>query len=229
MSEVWHPFFKPSVRSSGLRLLNENRVSLSQPSDTEIVAYVKASSGFKVTLKLASMASHTIIADCTCPAFKKEQFCKHIWAAFLKASDESPDFFENKNNVQLKMSHLSGSKSEPKIQSAERLASQAAFKAKQDDYRKQQYQKQKARAQEFKKARKAGPAPVSLPANVEMALAYFTKNGFNFAESLDENAIYIARKKLSRIFHPDVGGSHQESLELNNNSDVLLKYISSKN
>ena len=82
---------------------------------------------------------------------------------------------------------------------------------------------------EIKKNHKSAPAPVYLPQDVEMALAYYSQNGFDFKETLDEESLSLARKKLSRIFHPDVGGSHQESLELNNNFDILLKYINKKN
>ena len=77
---------------------------------------------------------------------------------------------------------------------------------------------------DFKKA-KNNQAEVELPNAVKSALAYFNLNGFVLEESLDEDSINLARKKLSRVFHPDVGGTHAEILELNNNFDILFAFL----
>jgi hypothetical protein len=46
--------------------------------------------------------------------------------------------------------------------------------------------------------------------------------------SLNGDSISRARKKLSRIFHPDTNGTHEEIVELNKNTDLLLKFLSNK-
>ena len=43
----------------------------------------------------------------------------------------------------------------------------------------------------------------------------------------DEEALKNAKKKLSRVFHPDIGGSHQESVDLNVNYDILIRFMTS--
>ncbi len=223
--------FNSSARTAGSRLFKEGKVSFSKPSSLEITAYVKPN--YRVALKLASLQNTEAHAECNCPPSQKGQLCKHIWAACLAVSEKSPDFFDGVTEV---------SKNAPKAKAASPQSDsqilskeiynlkQENFKLKQASYRKDQYQKQKERAKEFKAGKKksyknAQEAP-SYPSPVQAALDYFSKNGFTFDESLNEFSVSLARKKLARVFHPDIGGSHDESLELNSNSEVLLKYIS---
>ena len=222
--ETWTPFFNSSARSGGDRYFTEGKVSFSQPSSTEIVAYVKPSSSFKVTLQTDSLQNKNILTDCTCPASKRGQLCKHIWAACRAVLEKSPEFFEDKNEIQKKQSSVQSKPLSESVSQA-RLEAQAAFKAKQNAYRKEQYQKQKQRLKEQKTSQKSSRHTPSMPEEVTTALAYFSANGFSLEKSLNEDAVYLARKKLSKIFHPDAGGSHNESLELNHNSEVLLKYV----
>ncbi|MEQ1722610.1 MAG: SWIM zinc finger family protein [Pseudobdellovibrio sp.] len=219
--EILDSFFNSSARSGGARYFKEGRVSFSKPSSNEISSYVKPN--FRVSLKSESYDSKNIMADCNCPPSQKGQLCKHIYAVFLAVSEKSPDFFENKKEIQKSV----GSTKATKPISAEQEASKAAFKEKQNDYRKEQYQKQKERLKKIKnsKKNKSYDSAPSFPADIQLVIDYFTKNGFPFDTSVDENAILFARKKLARIFHPDAGGSHDESTELNSNSDILLKYI----
>ena len=98
--ENWEHFFKPEVRSSGQSLFAQGKVSLSQPSDTEIVAFIRISSPLKVSLKSKSVSSDTVYADCNCPTGKKDLFCKHIWAALLATEAKTPEFFEDKTEIE---------------------------------------------------------------------------------------------------------------------------------
>lgn len=217
--DTFQSFFKSSARSAGQRLLNEAKVSFSKPSATEIAAYVKPN--YRVILKSESLQSSSLNADCNCPPSKKGEFCKHIWAVFLAVFDKSPDFFENMSKITKNTPVL-----KQRVQSETQVNSQNAFKLKQDAYRKEQYQKQKARAKKFKKTKKKSfVAEPQFPSDVQTALDYFSTNGFSFTDSLNKESIFIARKKLARIFHPDVGGSHDESTELNSQSEVLLKFV----
>ena len=217
--EACENFFNSSARSAGLRFYKERKISFSKPSALEITAYVKPN--FKVSLKLESIQSQIINADCNCPQSKKGELCKHIWATFLVVFERSPDFLDSVNEIIKKASAVK--MATPKSES--QINSKAVFKLKQNAYRKEQYQKQKTRTKEFKNnKKKAFKEALVFPNDVQDALTYFLKNGFSFMDSLNENTIYSARKKLAHIFHPDVGGSHAESVELNANSEILLKY-----
>jgi hypothetical protein len=221
-SEASEKFFKSSARSAGSRLYKEAKVSFSKPSALEVLAYIKPN--YKVGLKLESMQSKNIVADCNCPQSKKGELCKHIWAAFMAVFEKSPDFFESANEVTKKNTLA---KETPQLSEAQ-INSKAAFKLKQQDYRKEQYQKQKLRAKEFKNKKKISIDVPVFPPEVQKAILYFSKNGFSFEDLLNEDVVCSARKKLSRVFHPDVGGTHAESLELNGNSEILLKYLSQR-
>lgn len=210
-SEKWESFFKSPIRSAGFRCFTEGKVSFSQLSDTEVMSYVKASTSFKVSMKSDSISDPVVHALCSCPQAKKGQLCKHIWASVLAITEKSPEFFTSKNEIR------AGTTQGP-------TEKENTFAKAQADYRKLQYQKQKQRMKEFKKSKKS-PIEPELPQIVQSAFAYFNLNGFSLESSFDEESIYLARKKLSRIFHPDVGGSHSEILELNNNCDILLKYL----
>ena len=222
--KTWEHFFKPEVRTSGRKYFASGNVSISQPSDTETQAYVKTSPPVKITLKSPSMESNLIVADCSCPLSKKGQFCKHIWAVLLATNEKRPDFFEGK--FELEKQKLGRTHTEnPKAKFTS--VSNEAFKAKQNEYRKQQYQKQKERLKAKKKVLKQ-PLP-DYPKDIEAALKFFNQNGFPMENPVKADDVRLARKKLSRIFHPDIGGSHDEILELNKNFEILLAFFSTSN
>ncbi len=226
--QAWEHYFKPPVRSSGMVLFRQKKISFSQPSDTEIVVFISASSGFKVIFKTKSVESTQLLVNCNCPAGKKGLFCKHIWAGLLAIQEKSPDFFESKSEIENKPP-LTSSVSESKSpnRAADREASMAAMKEKQSAYRKQEYQKQKERAKAKKSSKKerATSHKSQFPADVQSALNYFSTNGFELADSLNKESVTAAKKSLARIFHPDLGGSHDEILELNKFCDILNEYI----
>jgi hypothetical protein len=62
------------------------------------------------------------------------------------------------------------------------------------------------------------------PAPVQESLDYFSANGFPL-DDLNMTALLNARKLLSRVFHPDKGGTHDEILELNSHFNVLESYL----
>ncbi len=235
----WEHFFKPEVRSSGRSLFTQGKVSIQQPSDTEIVAFIRISSPLKVSLKTKSIDSHTVYADCNCPAGKKDLFCKHIWAALLATEEKNSDFFEDKTEIEKMESNLKTTtfKPQPTAQSKAYEEKQAAFKEKQAVYKEQQkekqslhrkiqYQKQKLRMNEFKNKKKGMTQIVEeFPRDVEQALNFFSQNGFELRDSMNKEIISSAKKKLARIFHPDLGGSHDEILELNKYTDILMSFV----
>lgn len=222
---AWEHFFKPEVRSSGRIFVTKGKVSQSQPSDTEIQTYIRASTSFKVIFKSDSVGSKTLTVDCTCPQSKKGQFCKHIWAALLTVDKENPDFLESKTELQKKIQSSSEPAKTKQSQSQAHADSQAAYKLKQADYRKEQYQKQKQRLKDQKRSKKNAPDSAEFPPAVELALKYFLENGFPLRDSLNKASVGTAMKKLARVFHPDVGGSHSEILELNKFADILVKFL----
>ena len=209
----WGHFFKPEVRKSGSEYFNEGVVVLSIASDTAIQGYVKGTTSSKVTLKAESIANPTFYADCSCPASRKGILCKHIWAVLLQSEKKHPDFLDSKKNIEK-------AEKAPQVESP--------YKAKQAEYRKQQYEKQKVRAKEQRQAKKKskrGPAEtISLPTDVEFAFEFFSANGFPMENPIDEEALKEAKKKLSRVFHPDKGGTHEEAVILNQHFEVLMNF-----
>ena len=220
----WENYFKPETRNSGLALFKKEKVSLAHTGDTEVQAFVKSTSVIKVIFKVESVGSTTIHVHCNCPQSSKAQFCKHIWATFLVIDQKKPDFLDSKYSLE-KTTQIVGIKTE--IQQLKK----ENYKLKQADYRKEQYQKQKEyqkkKAKDFKKSKSQTTDDNSYPPAIESALKYFLENGFTLRESLNEESINTAKKKLSRVFHPDLGGSHSEILELNKQSEVLLKFFKS--
>lgn len=217
-SKNWEHFFKPEVRSSGNKLLP--KVSLSKPSDTEVQAYIGA---LKAWLKTGSIASALLTADCSCPSSKKGHLCKHIWAILLATEEKYPDFLDDKTELQKKSSETI---LKPKI-SQTQSDSQSAYKLKQAEYRKEQYQIQKQRMKDRKKTKKEEPESRLYPPIIELALKFFLDNGFPLRDDMTRESVGIAKKKLSRVFHPDVGGSHDEILDLNKFAEILAKFSQS--
>ncbi len=243
--EIWEPFFKPEVRSAGQAFVSKGQVALMRPTDTELVAYIRTSSSFKVQFSSPSMDSVVVTATCTCPNSKKGQLCKHIWATLVVVEEKNPDFFEAKTELlttaddthsnEASSNESSGGTGRPPLsqrqadsQAAYKLRqadSQAAYKLKQADYRKKQYQLQKERSQKIKKPKTSKfQVKPEFPSDVEEALIYFSENGFVLRDCLTAESVGGARKKLARVFHPDLGGSHDEIVELNRFTEVLMAF-----
>jgi FtsZ-interacting cell division protein YlmF len=209
----WEHFFKPEVRVRGQEDFLAGLVFVSNASDTQIQGMVKASTPLKVSFLAQDISSPTFTVDCSCTSSAKGTFCKHIWAMLLLVVKKHPDFLDSKKMID-KVT-LFGKVESP-------------FKAKQAEYKKAQYQKQKVRAKEQRKALKnkgAAPAATSYPEPVAEALAYFSENGFPMEASMDGESVNHAKKILSRVFHPDKGGTHEEALILNQHYDTLIEFL----
>lgn len=231
LHENLEQFFRSDVRNAGRRFYTDEKVSASQPSELEVQAFVRGSNGFKVSLKTESFESGVVLADCTCPDARKGRLCKHVWAALLKTEEKLPDFLEAKTEIQKAESvSAATAATQARPPSETQVAAREAAQAKQAEYRKAQYQKQKERAREIRLAKKGHTVvktrPV-LPEDVEAAIAFFAANGFEIKFPMEISELALAKKQLSRVFHPDKGGSHDEILELNNHYDVLTDYLNS--
>lgn len=207
-------FFKPEIQASARKLLSDEKVSVQLGSDTGILAYIRVTPPLKVRLSSKGIGSDTMTASCTCPAAKKSQFCKHIWAVLLAVEKEQPDFLFAKQRIEKAAAPLEGE------------SNQATSRLRATEYRKAQYEKQKHRAKEFRRQRPKKSAPLDLsrlPDEVRGALEYFEKNGFPMPHGPSEEIVSEAKRKLSRVFHPDRGGSNEEMVELNRNCEILLR------
>jgi hypothetical protein len=215
--------FKPELKSSGRKLFADEKVRISNHSDTLIEAYIRVSPPLKVRLTADDVASTSIDSDCNCPVAKKSRFCKHIWATLVATEHQHPDFLLGKLAIEKSGASNDGGEPTPKTSYAE------TAKAKAADYRKEQYQKLKSREKDKKRARKGLETALSSSAytpEIEAALAYFTLNGFPMPAGPSAEILSEAKRTLSRVFHPDKGGSHEESVELNQYCEILQGFLS---
>lgn len=219
-------FFKPEVKTSGLKLVEQDKISLSSYSDTTIQAYVRVSPSLKVIFLTSNIANPSFSASCSCPASKKNLFCKHIWATLICVEKFYPDFLSAKSSIE----------KPTEIQSAFKNSYQEASKQRASEYRKEQYQKQKLRAKDFKnqwskkKEKKDEDIHIisNYPPEVEAAFAYFLANGFAMLPNPTGDALSEAKRKLARVFHPDRGGSHDEAVELNKNCELIENFLNTR-
>ncbi len=221
IEETFGNLFKPELKSSGRKLVSQEKISLSTKSDTMVQAYVRVAPPFKVTLTSEDISSSSFTAECTCPVARKNRFCKHIWATLLCTEETHPDFLNGKTDIENSSTIVDTS-------SAANRSYQETAKQKASDYRKEQYQKQKSRLKDQKRERKGKEAAASLSSytpEVEASLVYFSANGFPMPAGPSREIMTEAKRKLSRFFHPDKGGTHEESVELNRNCEVLLEFL----
>jgi uncharacterized Zn finger protein len=243
MNDQFTHFFKPEVRNAGEELVARKAVYLKIGSDTQIDASVKGTTQSQVALRSAAIDASEFTVDCSCKASAKGTMCKHIWATLLTATEKQPDFFENKTTIEKVESFREKAKAatpaspEAAKRQQEFADRQAALKQRAADARKQQYQVQKARAKERKgetprgsfgkaaaKEKPSSKAHQFLSEDVTEALKYFELNGFPFELPINEEELNSAKRVLSRVFHPDKGGSQDEVIELLRNVEVLLKH-----
>ncbi len=219
LEESFGNYFKAEIKASGRKLVSEDKLSLSIGSDTTIQAFVQASPPVKVLFRSAGIGSPTFVADCNCPMRKKRQFCKHVWATLIAVERDHPDFLSAKTSIDK-------AEVDPDAAPANSYAETAKVRA--NEYRKEQYQRQKAQAKDHKRAKQAKEDAVpasSFPVEIGASLEYFALNGFPMPTGPEEEVIAEAKRKLSRVFHPDKGGNHDEIVELNRNCDVLLRFL----
>ncbi len=229
LNEIWEGHFRPEIRNQGQSIFAKGMVKVSRLSDTEIQSYIKtSSSSIKVSLKLESLQSECIEADCHCSVAQKERWCKHIWATLLAVASTQSDFLDEKTKIEKKPSSVTKSQtsSHASSQSFSQTAKQEAFKQKRAEFRKQQYQKHKQhqRVQKQSSKQKSSSPATVYPPSIEAAISYFVANGFPMEAPLKAEVVRVAKKKLSRVFHPDVGGDHREILELNRFAEALILF-----
>lgn len=213
VEHLFEQFFKPEIKRSGSDYFLKNSVIISNKSDTHIHAYIKGTTNARISFSASSIEDDSFTADCSCPSSGKGQLCKHMWAVLLMAEKLGLDFLSSKINIE------KISKSNPR---------QDAYREKQSDYRKLQYQKQKLNAKKLKltkENKKFQDEQPRLPDHVEKALTFFSENGFPIKKPIKEEDVQNARKKLARVFHPDVGGSHEETVILNQHYNILIEYL----
>lgn len=205
-SEQWQHFFKPELRRRGEEDLASQEVSISTASDTQIEAYGK---GAKVRFSSASITNEFFEVSCNCSQSAKGVFCRHIWSVLKLVEEKHPDFLANKKFIE-------------KAETAKKANSEI-FKARQENYKKLQYERHKQRAKALRKAKKK-TAPQNFSEEVSAALTYFKENGFEFEAPFNGDDLKNAKKKLSRVFHPDRGGTNEETITLNRHFEVLLNH-----
>lgn len=221
--EHWQQYFKLETQAAGDDLVAKRDVTLTVTSDTAITGFVRGGGNSKVTFVSRSIADATFTASCTCSRANKGVFCKHIWAVLCLTDEKHPDFLDSKSHLDLVVVGTP--------------AKTSAFKEKQLEYKKLQTERVKTRNKEIRQIQKsmkknsADPRPskftVSYPEEVQRALDFFRLNGFPLMENLNEEDLKEARKVLARVFHPDRGGTHEESLLLNKHYDALMEYLGS--
>jgi spore cortex formation protein SpoVR/YcgB (stage V sporulation) len=152
-----------------------------------------------------------------------------MWAMLLAVEKKHPDFLESKTAIE--KNERNSKKPKLKI-SPEAEARAAEYKEKQAQFKKQQYEKQKAWAKEKRRQKKEkhhegkeSQSREKYSAPVEQALEFFTKNGFKMEDLPTLEVLKLARKNLSRVFHPDKGGTHDETVVLNHHCEILSRFI----
>lgn len=209
--ESLESYFKPEERRRGEDLFAKELVVISSASDTDVKGFVKGSAACRVTLSAKDVASITFTAEGTCTTARKGILCKHIWGVLQALDARGADFLEGKTEI-----------GEPTPQ--QESPKQNEYKARQKERAKEFRQAMKLKDKKAK-GKERGPA-FHYPAHVEEARRYFQENGFPLENmSLDE--IANAKKLLSRVFHPDKGGTSDEILTLNKNFDILRDYVES--
>jgi uncharacterized Zn finger protein len=237
IEQVLGQCFKSEVKTSGRKLIVQEKIFVSSASDTDIHAYVRGTSSFHVRLSSKDIGSESFSAECNCPVAKRGQFCKHIWATLLCVGEKYPDFLNAKQEIH--RANIEHAPTERLFANRVSQPSRSETKLRAAEYRKLAYQINKERLKGFKQKRaqlekearaqssRSGVASLTakLPAKVEEALAYFSKNGFPMPEGPDKMIVSEAKRKLSRVFHPDKGGSTDEIIELNHYCELLLRFL----
>jgi hypothetical protein len=230
IEEAFGNLFKPEMKSSARKLLAQEKISLGSHSDSLVEVYVRVSPAFRVKLSAEGISSPSFTAGCSCPVAQKSRFCKHIWAALLCVEGEFPDFLESKK--EMNKVEISASDDHADSRASQKTIYAETAKKRASEYRKDQYQKIKARTKEKKRERMGteksfenAVASASYTPEVEATLTYFSENGFPMPGGPSRDILAEAKRKLSRVFHPDKGGSHEESVELNRHCDILLDFF----
>ncbi len=206
--------FKPEIKTYGAQEFSKGTVFISNHSDTQIQATMKSMIPIRISLRSESISNSEFTASCNCNVYTKGNLCKHIWAVLLTVEQKHPDFLDSKTDVQMV----------PVMTNP----TQARNKAKQNEFKKALYEKQKQRIKDQKKEqkRKNNESPkTKFSEDIESAIEFFSVNGFEINESTDPEILNKAKKSLYRVFHPDKGGSHDEAVNLNEHLFTVIIHI----
>lgn len=223
--DKWKIYFKPEACHSGQRLVDKDQILLNRPSDTHVMCYVKATTSYRVSLMSSHIADPCVRASCTCSQAGKGTLCKHIWAVLVLIEEQYPEFLSEKIEITWGSSSPAGDQELKQKTNARTQEFKQKMKVRQSEYRKRQseWRKTTAKKQDLKVDKPK--TNDNLPHDVEAALGYFLENGFSLRETLHLEALSVAKKKLARVFHPDRGGTHQEIVQLNENVEILTRYL----
>ncbi len=224
--QIFEPFFRPETRSAGRRFLHKQVVFLASLSDLEVAGVVRAGmTPVRVQIKTRSFEDPVLRASCLCPSATKGQLCRHVWAVLEKIHQDRPDFLLDKNSVECAGAAVGKTKvTAPKREIPDNFRQQV--RERQKAYRQAQSAKQKAWKEQKNPKRPSRFAAPERPADVQQALDYFNLNGFPIGEPLQSHEVASVKKKLSRLFHPDRGGTTEEFTELTEYCQTLIDFIS---
>lgn len=224
LNQSLYQFFKTETQNAGNKLVQQDKVFISSHSDTQVQSTIRSFTPIKVTLKATSIENSNINARCSCKDFTKQKHCQHIWATLVQLNSISSDFLSNKNSLTLQISD-SGPVQSVKLKSKPRddLAKEKAAAFRKEQYlRMKDFKKKNAPKNDHQKQK--SPAS-NFSQEIQSALDYFEKNGFPMSDESNLEVLLKAKKSLARIFHPDRGGSHDETVELNRNYEILASYL----
>lgn len=229
LEQKFAEYFKPEIQKRGLQDFLKGLAFVSTASDTQVQGFVKGMTPMKVSFRSEDIANPLFTAACSCSAAPKGGYCKHMWAMLLAVEKKHPDFLESKTAIEKNESHFE----KPKLQmSPEAEIRAAVYKEKQAQFKRQQYEKQKAWAKDKLRQKKEKRDQVEeiqirekYSPPIEQALEFFTNNGFQMEDLPSMDVLNLARKHLSRVFHPDKGGTHEETILLNHQYEILSRFI----
>jgi hypothetical protein len=229
LGQTFAEYFKPEIQKRGREDFLKGLTFISTSSDTQVQGFVRRTPPLKVAFRSDSIASPTFTATCSCSAAARGSYCKHMWAMLLAVEKKHPDFLDSKTAIEKNQRNFERPK--PKM-SPTAEARAADYKEKQAQFKKQQYEKQKSWAKENRRLKKeknnkaeGSQSRVKYSPPVEQALDFFKKHGFGMEDLPSQEVLRLARKHLSRIFHPDKGGTHDEAIALNQHYETLNRFI----
>lgn len=75
--------FSSTTRIRGRQYFLYGKVAIKNGSESSVVAHVRGSRLYKVSINLGD--ENTLVVECDCPYFDRQGECKHIWATLLAA------------------------------------------------------------------------------------------------------------------------------------------------
>ncbi|NCC49852.1 MAG: helicase SNF2 [Spartobacteria bacterium] len=86
LCDISKRLFTPVARSQGRQYFREYRVTPMEHSDTRLEAVVEGNGRHHTAIRMTPNGDRAdILMLCTCPYYKKQGFCNHIWATLLLA------------------------------------------------------------------------------------------------------------------------------------------------